>query len=449
MNSGALINIGLCGLGTVGQGVWEHFTASRARLESRLGVRLEIVRVAVRDVGKRREAAIPAGLLTADALAVATDPAIPIVCELLGGTAAARTVTLAALERGRMVVTANKALLGEHGPEILAAARRGGGRLFFEASVAGGLPIIKALREGLVANRFPRIAGILNGTCNYILTRMAQERASYAEVLAGAKRLGYTEADEALDVEGADTAHKAAILTFLAHGRWVHPSEMIVEGISRITPEDLAHAATLGYAIKLLAQIDRDFATNQLAVRVHPVLVPCGHVLAGVSGVFNGVSVTGDIVGTTTYIGRGAGRDATASAVIADIADAVALLRSGGAAGRPREALNGNAEGGPVPPVEEPPGLAPRAAIRSGFYLRMTVRDEPGVLARVATVFARQRVSLASVIQRGAVQPCAASLVLTTHESDEAAMGATLAQLGRVSAVLDQPLLLRIGRFPE
>ncbi len=438
MSEPLTLNIGLCGFGTVGQGVWKHLSANRAELESRLGVKLNLARAAVRDPRKARTVKIPASKLVSDPLAIANDPSIHIVCELMGGTTLARQVTLAALRLGKVVVSANKALICEHGPEIIAAAQKHGGHFFFEASVAGGIPIIKALREGLVANRFPRIYGILNGTCNYILTQMEEHDAPYAQVLAEAKRLGYAEADESLDVDGWDTAHKAAVLAWLAHGVWVKPEQMIVEGISRITPDDFKNAATLGFGIKLLAVITRDLAKNELSVRVHPTLLPAGNVIANVSGVFNAISVTGDVVGTTLYSGRGAGQDATASAVISDIADAAALLKHG---------KGGHLLGEAPTPGRGGCRLAPPESIRSRYYVRLTVRDQPGVLARVASVMAKQKVSIASVIQSPAAQAGAASLVLTTHQSNERAMQATLKLLGRLGAVLEAPLLIRIGDF--
>jgi homoserine dehydrogenase len=438
MSESLTFNIGLCGFGTVGQGVWKHLTSHRAELEARLGARLNLARASVRDLKKKRAVKVPARVLTDDPLSIANDPSIHIVCELMGGTTLARQVTLAALRRGAVVVSANKALICEHGPEIIATAQKHGGHFFFEASVAGGIPIIKALREGLVANRFPRIYGILNGTCNYILTQMEDLDAPYASVLAEAKRLGYAEADESLDVDGWDTAHKASVLAWLAHGVWVKTEQMIVEGISRITPADFKNASTLGFGIKLLAIISRDFAKNELSVRVHPTLLPEGNVVANVSGVFNAISVTGDVVGTTFYSGRGAGQDATASAVISDIADAASLLTHG---------KGGHLLGEVTTPKGNGCRLAPPESIRSRYYLRLTVRDEPGVLARVASVMAKQKVSIASVIQSPADEPGAASLVLTTHESNERAMSATLKQLRALGAVLDDPLLLRIGDF--
>lgn len=440
MSTPMIVNIGLCGFGTVGQGVWKHLSANRAELESRLGVRLNLVRAAVRDLRRARAVKIPRAKLCTDPLAIAQDPSIQIVCELMGGTTLARQVTLAALRQGKIVVSANKALICRHGEEIFATARRHGGHFFFEASVAGGIPIIKALREGLVANRFPRIYGILNGTCNYILTQMEDRDAPYAEVLADAKRLGYAEADESLDVEGWDTAHKACVLAWLAHGVWVRPEQMIVEGISRITPADFKNAAMLGYGIKLLAVITRDFDRNELCVRVHPTLLPEGNVIANVSGVFNAISVTGDVVGTTLYSGRGAGQDATASAVISDIVDGASLLRFGKGAHLVSETTT---------PPRTDVRLAPPSNIRCCYYLRLTVKDQPGVLARVASVMARHQVSIASVIQNPAELPGAASLVLTTHESNERAMRATLRQLAALGSTLDEPVLLRIGGFGD
>jgi homoserine dehydrogenase len=437
MSSLPVLPLGLCGFGTVGQGVWQHLEANRALLRARLGVELRVTRVAVRDARRKRDVRLPRGVLGTDPLAIARDPAVPVVCELMGGTGLAREVTLAALRLGKVVVSANKALICEHGSEILATVRRHGGHFLFEASVAGGIPIIKALREGLVANRFPRIYGILNGTCNYILTRMKEQGAPYAEVLADAKRLGYAEADESLDVDGWDTAHKAAVLAWLAHGVWVRTDQMIVEGISRLTPADLRNAATLGFGIKLLAVITRDFRRDELCVRVHPTLLPAGDVIANVNGVFNAVSVSGDVVGTTLYSGRGAGRDATASAVISDLADAASLLRHGKGAHLPGE----------EPAASSRCRLAPPERIRSRYYVRLTVRDQPGVLARVASAMARHRVSIATVIQGPADRPRAASLVLTTHESDERAIGRTLRRLRALSAVLEDPVLLRIGDF--
>jgi homoserine dehydrogenase len=427
------INIGICGLGTVGQGVWKHIESNRAALESRLGVTLNLARASVRDLKKKRTVRIAASKLTDDPFEIATDPDIHIVCELIGGTTLARDLTLAALALGKTVVSANKALLCKHGPEIFAAARKHGGHFFFEASVAGGIPIIKALREGLVANRFKLIYGILNGTCNYILTRMDREGLSYPEILKEAKELGYAEADESLDVEGWDTAHKASILAFLAHGTWVPTGKMLVEGITHITQADLAFAREHGFAIKLLAVISQEAGTGEVFVRVHPTLIPRTKVLANVNEVYNGISVTGDIVGETVYIGRGAGQDPTASAVISDIVDAIILLN------------RGNAH---LPaPVETQALTTPLQSITGLYYLRLEVKDEPGVLAKIATATATLGVSIASVLQRPSETPGAASLILTTHRSNEKAIRATVARLKKLSSVLGEPVLLRIADF--
>ncbi|HSI07137.1 MAG: homoserine dehydrogenase [Rariglobus sp.] len=427
------INIGICGLGTVGQGVWKHIESNRAALESRLGVTLNLARASVRDLKKKRTVRLAASKLTDDPFDVATDPDIHIVCELIGGTTLARDLTLAALAMGKTVVSANKALLCKHGPELFAAARKHGGHFFFEASVAGGIPIIKALREGLVANRFKLIYGILNGTCNYILTRMDREGLSYPTILAEAKALGYAEADESLDVEGWDTAHKASILAFLAHGTWVPTEKMLVEGITQITQADLAFARENGFAIKLLAVISREADTGEVFVRVHPTLIPKTKVLANVNEVYNGISVTGDVVGETVYIGRGAGQDPTASAVISDIVDAVTLLNRGNAH-LPES-------------VETKASLTPLQSITGRYYLRLEVKDEPGVLAKIAGATANLDVSIASVLQRASETPGAASLILTTHQSNEKAIRATIARLKRLKSVLGEPVLIRIADF--
>ena len=433
MSTLATVNIGICGLGTVGQGVWKHIESNRAALESRLGAKLNLARASVRDLAKKRSVKVAAAKLTTDPLAIATDPEIHIVCELIGGTTLAREVTLAALKAGKTVVSANKALLCKHGPELFAAARKHGGHFFFEASVAGGIPIIKALREGLVANRFKLIYGILNGTCNYILTRMDREGLSYPEILKEAKALGYAEADESLDVDGWDTAHKASILAFLAHGTWVPVEKMLVEGITQVTQADLSFARENGYAIKLLAVITRDNANGEVFVRVHPALIPKTKVLANVNEVYNGISVTGDVVGETVYIGRGAGQDPTASAVISDIADAVILLN------------RGNSH---LPELAETrAALSPLQSITGRYYLRLEVKDEPGVLAKIAGATAKLDVSIASVLQRPSERPGAASLILTTHDSNEKAIRATVASLGKLSSVLGKPVLLRIATF--
>jgi homoserine dehydrogenase len=437
------LKIGLCGFGVVGQGVWKHLHARRTELEQRLGSSLEIARIAVRDPGKDRGIPLPEGLVTTDPLDLATDPDLGIICELIGGTGVAREITLAALKAGKIVVTANKALLSEHGPEIFAAARDGGGHILFEASVAGGIPIIKALREGLVANRFSLIYGILNGTCNYILTRMESEGLPYADILVEAKRMGYAEADEALDVDGWDSAHKAAILAFLAHGTWVGLEDMVVDGIRRISPDDFAFARRFGMSIKLLAVIKRDFESNDLSISVRPTLLPDRLVMANVNEVYNGVCVTGDVVGTTLYIGRGAGQDATASAVIGDLADAATVLLGGKSPLLPDEAPSLIADG------SEPLCVTPPEKLESRYYLRLTVKDAPGVLAKVSASMAAHEVSIGSVLQKESDQPGCAALILTTHLTNEEAIRRTVEDLETMPVVAESPVLLRIADFED
>ncbi len=443
MADSTVIKIGICGLGVVGQGVWKHLQRNRKLLESRIGVKLDLTRAAVRSLDKSRSVKIPDNRLTDDVMSLATDPGLQIVCELMGGTDLARDFTLAALKAGKVVVSANKALICDHGREIFKAARTGGGHYFFEASVGGGIPIIKALREGLVANRFKLIYGVLNGTCNYILTRMEAEGLSFEELLKRARKLGYMEADESLDLDGIDTAHKAAVLGFLAHGRWVSMDEMLVEGIRRVTQEDIRQAAMLGYSIKLLAVITRDFETDRMFIGVHPALVPRSHVLANLTGAYNGICLSGDIVGTTFYIGRGAGQDATSSAVISDIADAALVIKGSHKLLLPDEAASVHEES------SRPCGLLPLEEVHSLYYLRLTVKDEPGVLARVASVMAGNDVSIASVLQHELPLSKGASLILTTHQSNEKDVRNAVTELGELDSTIEEPFLMRIADFEE
>ena len=437
-----IIAIGLVGLGVVGQGVWKHIQRNRKALERRFGVRLDLRKAAVRDLNKQRSVRIHRSRLTDDPYSVVKDDEIDIVCELVGGTSLAKRITLEALSRGKIVVSANKALICEYGHELFEALEKGGGGLYFEASVGGGIPIIKVIREGLVANRFDRIYGILNGTCNYILTRMEREGLTFKETVEDARRLGYVEADESLDLDGWDTAHKAVILAYLAHGKWVALSHAPVEGIRRVTLEDIELASELGYRIKLLGIVTREAGSKRIFVRVHPSLVPKERVLANVSEVYNGISITGDVVGTTLHIGRGAGQDATASAVISDITDAVAALtiRSG----------SGSRRTGHDSPTRAGKGveLAELSEIRGQYYVRLLVEDRPGVLAEVATEMARYEVSIESVLQPKGVGRTA-TLILTTHTSDEWSMMQVLRDLEKLKCVKRKPFLLRIIDFED
>src|SRR5688572_8253286 len=331
------VNLGIIGAGTVGGGVYQAIQRNGGLMASRLGVRLEIVKMAARHLKKPRPVAIPSKLLTTNWQSIVDDPRVQIVVELIGGTTIAREMTLRALKQGKPVVMANKALLSAHGEELFATAQNFGTNLYYEASVAGGIPIIKVLREGLIGNRITRLYGIVNGTCNYILTRMKLEGAEFGDVLADAQRLGFAEAEPSLDVDGHDAAHKTGILASLAHGFWVNPRAIYVEGIRQVSKLDIQFAAQLGYTIKLLGIVKKTETSaspkrapgSRIQVSVYPTLVPNAHVLASVNHVFNALFVRGDVVGDTLYYGRGAGQDATASAVLSDLADAALDLKAG------------------------------------------------------------------------------------------------------------------------
>ncbi len=435
------VNLGLIGGGTVGGGVFAAVRRNGPLMASRLGVRLRIVRVAVRDLKKRRAVAIPRPLLTTDWRAVVSDPSVDLVVELMGGTTTARQVVLAALRQGKPVVTANKALLSAHGEELFEAAQRHGTNLYYEASVAGGIPIIKVLREGLIGNRITRLYGIVNGTCNYILTRMKLERAGFADVLADAQRLGYAEAEPSLDVDGHDAAHKTGILASLAHGFWVNPKHIHIEGIRDISTLDIQFAEKLGYTIKLLGVVKKaDHGGHAkcapVQVSVCPSLVPDAHVLANVNGVFNAVYVRGDVVGDTLYYGRGAGGDATASAVLSDLADAALDLKCGTRNRIP-----------PFVPHERDGAVLPIDQVVSRYYVRLSVIDRPGTLARIAAILAHARIGISSVIQPEGHEGRSVPLILMIHDATNAAMRRALARIGRLPVVKAAPVMIRVENF--
>lgn len=436
MSKKRTVRIGLLGFGVVGQGVWKNIERNRQSLEYRLGAELEISEVVVKNLTRLREVSVPKALLSDDPSLVVDNTEIDIVCELMGGTDEALDLTRRALEKGKIVVTANKALVCEYGEELFATARKNGGHYFYEASVAGGIPIIKTIREGLIANRFNLIFGILNGTSNYILTRMEREGLSFEATLSDARELGYVEADEALDLDGIDAAHKAVILAFLAHGKWVKLDEIICEGIREVSREDIEVSAQLGYKIKLLAVIARDFETESLSVRLHPALISKDEVIAGVDEVYNGVSVSGDVVGTTVLIGRGAGQDATSSSVISDIADAVFLLRG---------AVT------PAVPVEEVVHtkladelkLKEKESLEGRYYLRIHVKNQEGVLAKISDIMAREHISFATVNQKE-LEDGTAKVMVTTHETSEASILSAKTMLETEETVIGEPFSIRI-----
>jgi homoserine dehydrogenase len=374
--------------------------------------------------------ALPSGGLTTDAAEAIA--AAEVVVELVGGTTHAKRFILEAIAQGKPVVTANKALLAEHGAEIFAAAARAGVDIYYEASVAGGIPIVKALREGLAANQVERLYGILNGTCNYILTRMEREKLDFSSILADAQALGYAEADPTLDVDGFDTAHKASILAALAYGGWFGMAGIHVEGIRGVSLADIETARKLGYRIKLLAVIKR--GDGGVEIRVHPTMIPRHTPLADVMEVFNAVMVSGDFVGDTLFYGRGAGRNATASAVAADIVD-VCLNLAGGCQMRLPCFPASGVMSGKVVDIND---------ISSRYYLRMRVADKPGVVAHIAGILGGQDISISSLLQPEAGSGGEASLVILTHQASERAVNSAIAAMEAGGRVIGKVNMIRI-----
>ncbi len=439
------VNLGMIGGGTVGGGVFKALRHNGALLASRIGVRLELRKIAVKAFDEPRSVPIPEALLTTDWRTVVLDPQVQLVAELAGGTTVAREIILTALRAGKPVVTANKALLSAHGEELFAAASAAGTNLYYEASVAGGIPIIKALREGFVGNRIERLYGIVNGTCNYILTRMKREGAEFADMLADAQRLGYAEAEPSLDIDGHDSLHKIGILASLAHGFWVSPRHIHVEGIRGLSQWDIQFAAQLGYTIKLLGVVKRLDGLARPAARgsgplvqvaVYPALIPNTHVLASVNDAFNAVFVRGDVVGDTLFYGRGAGQDPTASAVLSDLADAALDLKHGTPSRVP-----------PFVPHERAGAALPIAQAVSRYYVRLSVVDRPGVLAQIAAILGRAKIGISSVFQPEGHEGESVPLILMIHDAPNAAMAKALGQMGRLRVVKAPPVMLRVEQL--
>lgn len=427
------IGIGLAGFGTVGSGVYKNLTRNAALLEERTGIAFSVRRIAVKDLAEPRRVDAPDELFITNPDELIEDPSIRIVVELMGGIEFPLRFIRRAINAGKTVITANKALLAEHGKEIFELAQEKNVAVFFEAAVAGGIPIIKAVREGFVGNRFESMHGILNGTSNYILTRMTDAGLDFAPALEEAQKLGYAEADPALDVNGWDAAHKAVILAALAYGFWVGPENVLVEGIEKISASDIRFADELGYRIKLIATIKAD-ERDEIEVRVAPTLIPKSHVLASVNGVFNAVAVRGDVVGETLFYGRGAGQDPTSSAVLGDLAQA------GDALVAPRESCGFAAHDlyGKCKPV---------ADTVSKFYLRLGVEDRPGVLAQIAGALGAAEIGILSVIQPESHTEGPVPLVLTLHDAPYGKMRAAAATLAALPCVKSEPLLLHMESF--
>jgi homoserine dehydrogenase len=427
------LSVAVAGLGTVGGGVLQLLRDNATLVAARAGRPIAVTAVSARDRTRDRGVSLAGLRWYEDPVALAADPGVDVVVELIGGAdGPARALVEAAIGAGKPVVTANKAMLAVHGAQLASLAEARGVPLAFEAAVAGGIPVIKALREGLAGNHVSRIAGILNGTCNYILTQMRERGREFAEVLADAQKLGYAEADPSFDIDGIDAAHKLAILAALAFGRPVAFDAVHVEGIRRISALDIAFATELGYRIKLLgiARRNEGSGAGGISARVHPCMVPAAAPIARVDGVFNAVVAEGDFVGRVMLEGRGAGAGPTASAVVADLID-IARNRFTPVWGAAGDALS-NA---PSAPMSQHVGA---------YYLRLMVVDRPGVIADVTAVLRDQGISLESMLQRGRAPGEAVPVVLVTHETQESAMTAALERIAALDAVVEAPTLIRI-----
>ncbi len=428
------IRVGLLGLGTVGVGVVRLWRQNRAIIERRIGTGLEITHAAVRSRRKRRGVSLQGIRVTTAPAALWRDPSIHIVVELIGGEHPALEYVLDAMRHGKHVVTANKVILAKHWALLMNTAQRHGVDIYFEASVAGGIPLIQALHDGLAANNIHTIYGILNGTTNFILTRMLETRMSYEAALRAAQSKGYAESDPSSDVKGIDSANKLAVLVAIAFNCPIRPEDMYVEGITRVTHEAIVEAKDyLHHVVKLLAIARR--VGNRLDVRVHPTLIPDTHLLSAVRENYNGVYITGDAVGPVMFYGQGAGQLPTASAVLSDIVYVARNIHQG-VAGR-------------VPSVQysqqpSPLTLMPMDEIKTRYYLRLQALDRPGVFSSIASILARQHISLASVLQLEHNAGHPVPVVLTTHEAQEGRMRRALAAIRRLTSVRGDPLLLRM-----
>ena len=421
----------MIGLGTVGSGVLRILRDNAQPIRSRLGVPIEITKIAVRDLKRDRGLRLASGVLTDNPTEIIEDPNIDIVVELIGGYQPAKELILASIGRGKHVVTANKALLAVHGEEIHEAARRASVTIGFEGSVGGGIPVIKALKEALAANRILSIYGVINGTSNYILSKMTDEERSFADVLAEAQRAGYAEADPTFDVGGIDTAHKLAILVNLAFGAHVRLDNIFTEGITSISPLDIDFGKELGYKLKLLAIAK--WHDGQVEARVHSTMIPDEYPIAKVSGVYNAIQIVGDACGDIMLYGRGAGSMPTGSAVVADIMDISRHILM-----EPSRNLNTNPAGASA--VK----LVPMDSVTSIYYFRFMALDQPGVLAQISGILGRQQISIAQMIQRGRKQGGSVPLVIMTHTALERDIQKALVEIKALACITEEPVLIRV-----
>jgi homoserine dehydrogenase len=429
------INVGLLGIGTVGGGTYSVLKRNAEEITRRAGRPIQISIVADKDLERIRQLTGGACRMSVDAFAVVSDPEVDIVVELIGGYGVARDLVLQAIDNGKHVVTANKALLAKHGNEIFAAAQKKGVMVAFEAAVAGGIPIIKALREGLTANRIEWIAGIINGTTNFILSEMRDQGLSFDSVLKEAQRLGYAEADPTFDVEGVDAAHKLSIMSAIAFGNSMSFDKAHIEGISKLDAADIKYAEQLGYRIKLLGITKR--TAEGVELRVHPTLIPAKRLIANVEGAMNAVLVKGDAVGATLYYGKGAGAEPTASAVIADLVDVTRMHTADPEHRVPHLAFQ--------PDAMVDLAILPIADVVSSYYLRLRVEDRPGVLADVTRILADDGISIVAMIQRepgeGEEQT---DIIMLTHKTRERNIDAAIAGIEALPAVRGRIIRLRL-----
>lgn len=437
MSKLASVKVGVLGLGTVGCGTLDVLARNADEISRRAGRSIEVVAAAVRDLSKPRAFDCSGISLTDDPYALVADSRIDIVVELIGGTEPARELVLAALANGKHVVTANKALIALHGNEIFAAAHAQGVTVAFEAAVAGGIPVIKTLREGLAGNTVQSLAGIINGTCNYMMTAMKDRAANFDEVLVEAQELGYAEADPSFDIDGVDAAHKLTILAAIAFGVPLQFENIYVEGIRNIALDDVRYAEALGYSIKHLAIAANDSSGVQL--RVHPTLIPARHMLANVNGVMNAVLIRGDAVGQMMLSGAGAGAEPTASSVVADLVDVVRALTTDPGNRVPHLAFQPDA-------LSQAP-VCPMADVESGYYLRMDARDQPGVLADIARILASHEISIEAIRQQEPAAAATVPVVILTQRVREQAMQLAIAEMTALADIHGDIVRYRMETF--
>jgi len=428
------IHIGLLGFGTVGSGMVKILLENREVIESRLGASLALKRIAVHDLERDRGVAVDASLLTTDVETVIDDPEVDIVVELIGGYEPAKSFILRAIENGKQVVTANKALLAAYGNEIFSAASQRGVEVGFEASVGGGIPLIRSIKESLVANHIQSLFGILNGTANYILTKMTDQRIPFSEVLKEAQALGYAEADPTFDIEGIDTAHKLTILLAIAYGVPIDFDAVYTEGISNVTPLDIKFIKEFGYRIKLLA-ISKDDG-GAVEARVHPTLIPDDSMLANVNEAYNALYVKGDAVGNVMLYGAGAGMMPTGSAVVSDLVDVARNILRGAVARVPSVGYQAaGTKARRIKSIEE---------LKTEYYFRFSAEDRPGVLSKISGILGKHQISIKSVHQKGRDLVGAVPIVTITHEAKEAAVRKALSEIDQLEVVKDKTVLIRI-----